>query len=630
MHISPQQLAKVLGGEVSGNQVLAPGPNHSPKDRSLSIRLDATAPDGMVVYSHSGDDPIACKDYVRERAGLPKWEPQKAASTSNSIARMQSRVSAQVAAKPQGGVLFQPETKSAPAEYVYRDQDGNPYLRVKRTADKQFYQQHWSGTDWQNGAPKGPKIPYRLPELLEVEHDTVLIVEGEKDADRLASLGLMATTNAGGAGKWTEDLCEHFNGRDIYIIPDNDEAGEKHAAVVAERLATVAREIRIVRLPGLPTKGDVSDWLDAGGTTDELATIMETTAAVGGPTLIVTSADFIAGFIPPDYLIDGLVQRRFVYSLTAPTGTGKTAVALLLCAFVALGRPIGEYQLEQGRVLYLAGENPDDVRMRWLAMAEAMDFDINTIPVHFLPGVFKLSEIEARIKAEVEKIGPVSLVVVDTSAAYFEGAEENANVEMGLHARRMRNLVTLPGGPCVLVACHPVKNAAPDNLLPRGGGAFVAEVDGNLTLSKADAIVTLHWQGKFRGPDFAPIPFQLSSATASALRDSKGRTIPTVIARAMSERERSMAEANTRSDEDLLLIAIGEHDRSSMAGLADALRWSNSKGRPDKSRVQRSADRLRKAGYVKMERGALGLSEKGKKEAIRAKQNADLAGAQYG
>src|SRR4051812_150300 len=99
--------------------------------------------------------------------------------------------------------------------------------------------------------------------------------------------------------------------------------------------------------------------------------------------LIVSSAEFIAGFVPPDYLIDGLVQRRFVYSLTAPTGPGKTAVALFLCACVALGRPIGEYQLEPGRVLYLAGENPDDVRMRWLAMAEAMEFDIDKIDVYF-------------------------------------------------------------------------------------------------------------------------------------------------------------------------------------------------------------------------------------------------------
>jgi hypothetical protein len=608
-----------LGGEVSGREVLAPGPNHSAKDRSLAVRFDPAAPDGFVVHSFSGDDPLQCKDHVRSKLGI-KWEPKPQAARS-SIVRMQQRASSQVAKKTPAG------------EYVYRDRDGHPYLRVKRTADKQFYQQHWNGSAWINGAPKGPKIPYRLPELLQAEHETVLIVEGEKDADALAELGLIATTNAGGAEKWPEDLNQYFRGRDVYILPDNDETGERHAAKVLESLATVAREIRIVRLPGLPEKGDVSDWLAAGGTADELARLMETTTQMegdGGQSLIVSSADFIAGFVPPDYLIDGLVQRRFVYSLTAPTGTGKTAIALLLTACVALGRSVGEYQLDRGRVLYLAGENPDDVRMRWLAMADAMDFDIRTIDVHFLPGVFKLSEISGRIKAEIDKIGPVALIVVDTSAAYFEGTEENANVEMGLHARRMRSLVNMPGGPCVVVACHPVKNADPNNLLPRGGGAFIAEVDGNLTLSKSDTVVTLHWQGKFRGPDFAPIPFVLSSATTETLKDSKGRTIPTVIAKAMSERERNDAEANSRSDEDLLLIGIHENERASFAGLATALGWFDGKGQPYKARVQRCVNRLRKGGFVKDVRGSLSLSEKGKSEAIRAKQNADLAGARYG
>ncbi len=140
--------------------------------------------------------------------------------------------------------------------------------------------------------------------------------------------------------------------------------------------------------------------------------------------------------------------------------------------------------------------------MRWLAMADSMGFDADRIDVHFLPGVFKLSEISARIAAEVERIGGVVLVVVDTSAAYFEGEDENGNVQMGIHARRMRELTKLPGQPCVVAACHPVKNAGPENLLPRGGGAFIAEMDGNLTCSKADQLVTMHWQGKYRGADF--------------------------------------------------------------------------------------------------------------------------------
>jgi len=71
--LTPTQIARALGGKVSGDHVLAPGPGHSPKDRSLSIKLDATAPDGFLVHSFAGDDPIRCKDYVREKLGLPAW-----------------------------------------------------------------------------------------------------------------------------------------------------------------------------------------------------------------------------------------------------------------------------------------------------------------------------------------------------------------------------------------------------------------------------------------------------------------------------------------------------------------------------------------------------------------------------
>ena len=67
-------LARALGGEVAGNQVLAPGPGHSPRDRSLSVRLSATAPDGFVVHSFAGDDWRAGLEHVRESLGLPPRE----------------------------------------------------------------------------------------------------------------------------------------------------------------------------------------------------------------------------------------------------------------------------------------------------------------------------------------------------------------------------------------------------------------------------------------------------------------------------------------------------------------------------------------------------------------------------
>jgi putative DNA primase/helicase len=70
-----RSLARVLGGEVSGRQVLAPGPGHSHRDRSISICIEPNAPDGFIVHSFAGDDPLVCKDYIRERLGLPSWQP---------------------------------------------------------------------------------------------------------------------------------------------------------------------------------------------------------------------------------------------------------------------------------------------------------------------------------------------------------------------------------------------------------------------------------------------------------------------------------------------------------------------------------------------------------------------------
>jgi hypothetical protein len=342
--------------------------------------------------------------------------------------------------------------------------------------------------------------------------------------------------------------------------------------------------------------------------------------------LIISSADFVSGFIPPDYLVDGLLQKRFCYSITGPTGSGKSAIALLFSAHVALGRPIAERGVETGRVLYLAGENPDDIRMRWIAMADQMEFDIDTIGVHFLPGVFKVSEIAGRIKKEVEKIGMVAMVVVDTSAAYFEGDDENNNVQQGAHARRLRALTTLPGGPTVLIACHPVKNATIDNLIPKGGGNFINEVDGNLTAWKTDSATAVHWQGKFRGAEFAPLTFQLRTATTDRLTDSKGRLVPTVVAVAISENEQIKIETKSRSDEDQLLVSILENERTSLKAHAVILGWKTKSGEPNKTLVNRVASNLKKGKLVTMERRGLALTAKGTQEAKLVKSNLARAG----
>jgi putative DNA primase/helicase len=158
------------------------------------------------------------------------------------------------------------------AAYDYRNERGDLLFQVCRFEPKTFRQRRPDGKGGWTWSVKGVRrVPYRLPELLVAPADCIVfVVEGEKDADRLASLGLFATCNPGGAGKWQSSFSQFFQGRDIVILPDNDDAGRDHAQSIATNLATVAARVRIPELPGLPPKGDVSDWLAAGGSRDEL------------------------------------------------------------------------------------------------------------------------------------------------------------------------------------------------------------------------------------------------------------------------------------------------------------------------------------------------------------------------
>jgi CHC2 zinc finger len=150
------------------------------------------------------------------------------------------------------------------ARYVYRQADGTPYLQVCRTAAKGFFQNKWNGQMWVAGKPEGRKIPYRLSELQAAPLTAKIhITEGEKDADALARMNFVATTNSEGASNWTDDLNECFRDRHVYIHEDNDEQGRNRVQRIARALHPIAASVRIIRLPGLKHHGDVSDWLES-------------------------------------------------------------------------------------------------------------------------------------------------------------------------------------------------------------------------------------------------------------------------------------------------------------------------------------------------------------------------------
>jgi putative DNA primase/helicase len=130
-----------------------------------------------------------------------------------------------------------------------------------------------------------PRLPYRLPKVLRAE--TVYLPEGERDVSTLEAWGLVASCNPGGSGGsdlYTE-WRDYFRGRHIVILPDNDGPGRQHAAVVAAALLSAAASVRIVELPGLFAKGDVTDWRDAGGTLQQFEELLITVAPLDAAAL---------------------------------------------------------------------------------------------------------------------------------------------------------------------------------------------------------------------------------------------------------------------------------------------------------------------------------------------------------
>lgn len=163
------------------------------------------------------------------------------------------------------------------ATYDYTDEAGTMLFQVTKRDPKAFRQRRPDGRGgWIDNTDGVRVVLYRLPELLEAieRGQRVWVVEGEKDADRLWSLGYPATTNPRGAGSWRPEFDVHFRGADVVVVGDNDDPGRKHAADVAGRLKSVGARVRLINLAKewteCPLKGDISDYLDAGLSVESL------------------------------------------------------------------------------------------------------------------------------------------------------------------------------------------------------------------------------------------------------------------------------------------------------------------------------------------------------------------------
>jgi hypothetical protein len=229
--------------------------------------------------------------------------------------------------------------------YSYADEHGDLLYQVVRMIPKDFRQRRPApGGGWTWNLQGVRRVLYRLPELLSADlAETIFVVEGEKDADNLVERRLIATCNSGGADsgrgeKWLREFAQHFRARRVAILPDKDRAGRKHAGTVARSLQGVAAEIKVLELPG--TGKDVSDWLGAGGTAEELLRLVEA-APPWKPTS--TTAKAIPSWQP--FPVEALPEPVRSYLRRSATAIGVDTSYVATALLAALAAAIGNSRL---------------------------------------------------------------------------------------------------------------------------------------------------------------------------------------------------------------------------------------------------------------------------------------------
>lgn len=263
-----------------------------------------------------------------------------------------------------------PTHTTVEAEYFYYDADGVHVYTVKkfRTADGNKTYRPFLPNANKAGLGDVEKIPYNLPQLLKRADATVYVVEGEKDVNSLTAAGLLSTCNSGGAGNWYETMTAALVGRDVIVLPDNDKAGRKHAQTVVAALQGKAASVKVVELPGLPERGDVSDYLESH-TAESLQNFCDGYKKLRASGF---SAEQMLSVQPRKWLYGRHLIEGYVSATVSAGGAGKTTLELIEAVAMATGRDlIGAQSVEPVRVWHYNLEDPlDELYRRVWAICE--------------------------------------------------------------------------------------------------------------------------------------------------------------------------------------------------------------------------------------------------------------------
>jgi hypothetical protein len=410
-----EHLLSCLDGveETSAGSYRALCPAHDDHDPSLSV--------SAVVENGSQKVLIKCwagceQDQILKKAGL-EWKDLFSQNGSNDSKKSGRRIV---------------------ATYDYIDAAGNLLHQTLRYEPKGFSQRRPDGSGgWEWNLKGVEPVLYRLPEVLEacLKGETIYVFEGEKDVDRAREeLGITATTCALGAGKWRKSYTHTLIGANVILVPDNDEAGRKHVLKVAQELEPVAASVRILELPGLHEKDDLTDWIDAGGTREEF----EHLSSLSQPYIPGGDGDDLFGAVrfvdlgepePRRFVVEDLVPQGHSILLHGGGGSAKSILAALLGISISSGN-LSEFLnhavFRHGPVLIMDFElDVDEQHRRVKALCGGLGIAVPD-DLYYLSGLgMATREVFERAVKVCEKVGVV-FAVIDSIGFAMRGDMESS------------------------------------------------------------------------------------------------------------------------------------------------------------------------------------------------------------
>lgn len=483
MQVTAEDIARRLGAaRKAGDDWSCKCPAHEDNKASLSIKDKEGK---LLVHCHAGCHQDDVVNQIKLMGMWPsnekrKYEPPKV--VMNLVAP----------SAPGKGEIA--------ATYDYVNEQGELLYQAVRYEPKDFRQRKPLGDGNWSWSIKGVRrVLYRLPEVLDAvaKGNPILICEGEKDVEAARALGMVATCNAMGAdngsgNKWMAEFGEIFKGANVIVIPDQDEAGKRHADWVLSTLDGHAKYLGSAN----PKAGkDLADWIAAGATVNDIygATVDYSVLSVekySTHSRLLDVSELIENIKPIDWLVRGYIENDSLALIYGAPGSGKSFVTVDLACSIATGTDWFGHKVKPGSVYYIAGEGHNGLARRFKGWKESHQKLLPPGVLYKSAGATQLMSDEHIIElsediyqtAEQTGVKPVA-IFIDTLARNFGNGDENSTQDMSrviaLVDQHLRQRFL-----CLVVIVHHTGHNAER---ARGSSALKAAVDSEYEVTKDDS-----------------------------------------------------------------------------------------------------------------------------------------------